>query len=102
MRIESVGRIGLLGLSEGTPLALSTAVSPGAVRDTACRCRHVAFHQRAEGLTDARAARWLHGFPGAPGLPDLRGAGESDSAEAGCAAGSALGACSPEVGPSQK
>lgn len=56
MRIESVRRSGLLGLSKGTPLALSTAVSPGAVRDTARRCRHVAFHQCAEGLTDARAA----------------------------------------------
>lgn len=66
----------MLGLQSPT-LAFNLAVSPGAVRDTARRCCDVAVQQCAEGLADARAARRLHGFTGAPGLPDLRGAGES-------------------------
>lgn len=36
----------------------------------------MAFHQCAERVTDAWAARWVHGFPGPLGLPDIRDTGK--------------------------
>ena len=58
------------------PWLLSTAVFPGDVWDPARRCCHMAFHQCAERVTDAWAARWVHGFPGPLGLPDIRDTGK--------------------------
>ncbi|XP_033279823.1 exportin-5 isoform X4 [Orcinus orca] len=69
--LQFPGLEGYSVLPEDDHTALLASPQTSAVRDTARRCCYMAVHQCAEGLTDAWAARWLHGFPGPPGLPDI-------------------------------